>query len=240
MRFLIQTIDGEVVHDFSFTLIEAIRYQKWLGRDMSYEFYNMWTPEERFGWDRPRGMIPVGTIEFVLSYYSEVEMKDINLIRPINLPECFNPRVCKIKDFDGKEPEYHIKSTTKFKDPMNGIRTLEEIKSLPPESMWQISELEFILSEYRVFVRDGVILGCHFYSGEDPLIFPDGEEIKRMVKTYTNAPSAYTLDVMVTLERKTKPIEVHEFFSCGLYGFADLKNLPWMFIRTWQAMMNKK
>lgn len=29
MKFLIQTIDNKMIHDFSFTLIEAIRYRKW-------------------------------------------------------------------------------------------------------------------------------------------------------------------------------------------------------------------
>ena len=33
MDFLIQTVKGKVRHDFSFTLLESIEYQKWIGKN---------------------------------------------------------------------------------------------------------------------------------------------------------------------------------------------------------------
>ena len=48
---------------------------------------------------------------------------------------------------------------------------------------------------------------------------------------YSNSPHAYTLDVGVTENGETVVIEVHDFFSCGLYGFLRTDKLPYMFWR---------
>lgn len=49
-----------------------------------------------------------------------------------------------------------------------------------------------------------------------------------MIREYKSCPIAYTLDVGVN-SNNTFIIEVHDFFSCGLYGFSDNKILPYMF-----------
>ena len=41
LKFLIQTIDGEVVHDFAFELLRAIEYHKWRGDEMEFEFLDL-------------------------------------------------------------------------------------------------------------------------------------------------------------------------------------------------------
>lgn len=48
----------------------------------------------------------------------------------------------------------------------------------------------------------------------------------------------YTLDVSV-FNNKTSIIEVHDFFSCGLYGFNDFRHLPFMFYRWFNEYINK-
>jgi hypothetical protein len=59
-----------------------------------------------------------------------------------------------------------------------------------------------------------------------------------MIKAYSKeAPVAYTLDVGVN-KKHTFIIEAHDFFSCGLYGFADLKLLPLMFYRWFRDYIN--
>jgi len=57
-----------------------------------------------------------------------------------------------------------------------------------------------------------------------------------MIKAYTKAPVAHTLDVAIS-GGETVIIEVHDFFSCGLYGFADHKILPFMFARWFQEFV---
>ena len=42
-----------------------------------------------------------------------------------------------------------------------------------------------------------------------------------MVRAFANAPKAYTLDVAVLRNGQTAVIEVHNFISCGLYGFTN-------------------
>ena len=64
-------------------------------------------------------------------------------------------------------------------------------------------------------------------------LFPDVRRIKDMINTYTlynQSPIAYTLDIGIN-DKGTFIIEIHDFFSCGLYGFANHSKLPFMFYR---------
>lgn len=72
------------------------------------------------------------------------------------------------------------------------------------------------------------LVGLQNYSGEFD-IFPNVNKIKEMISVYNSQPVAYTLDVAITEGNDTVIIEVHDFFSCGLYGFSDHKILPYMF-----------
>lgn len=65
-----------------------------------------------------------------------------------------------------------------------------------------------------------------------------------MVEEYSknNSPIAYTLDVgihFVDNNLVTSLIEVHDFFSCGLYGFDDKDKLPFMFYRWFKEYTEK-
>ena len=88
-----------------------------------------------------------------------------------------------------------------------------------------------------MFVYHNKIQQACYYDG-DPLVFSDAHRIKHMVSEYAkdDAPIAYTLDVYVT-DSSTYVMECHRFFSCGLYGFADNRVLPYMFSQEWHEMM---
>ena len=114
MKFLIQTIKGEIVHDFTFMLLEAIRFHKWSGRN-----YHMVMITEQ-GISEP-GWIPVGSVEFVQAY-----LKDAYglTVKPRNVPEElmgleFSGRA--MRNTDIVAPTYvtsldiHIKSNDKIK-----------------------------------------------------------------------------------------------------------------------------
>lgn len=60
-----------------------------------------------------------------------------------------------------------------------------------------------------------------------------------MIKQYITAPIAYTLDVGIS-DGKTVVIEVHDFFSCGFYGFSDHTIIPFMFSRWFIEYINYK
>jgi hypothetical protein len=66
-------------------------------------------------------------------------------------------------------------------------------------------------------------------------MFPDVQKINtEMIPAYKSAPVAYTLDIGIIRRLSdfdTVVIECHDFFSCGLYGFADHKVYPHMLHR---------
>jgi hypothetical protein len=111
-------------------------------------------------------------------------------------------------------------------------------KDILEPDIYMFSEPIDIVSEYRCFVYNNRLLGINNYSG-DFTIFPDTDTIIEMIGEYTDSPIAYTLDVGVIESGETVIIEVHDFFSCGLYGFADMKNLPTMYSRWIVEYLNK-
>jgi len=84
--------------------------------------------------------------------------------------------------------------------------------------------LKFI-SEYRVYVLNGEVLGCHYYKG-DWSKFPNPKFIQHCIKKYKDAPVAYALDVGVREadgeydddEYATSLVEVNAGYSLGNYG----------------------
>jgi hypothetical protein len=252
MKFLIQKINGQIRHDFSFTLLESIRFKNWLTSnnkkdkivvkyantfeitdpDMIYP--NPFKPQHK-------NYIPVGSVEFVtdfLMYFHNTFPK------PINVPEeLFDPCFTQRRIFNGNHMDledctgrYFVKSNSKIK----GFTEVVECKKTGnqgtvfsvsiPAGNYQISEYLFgIESEWRAFVYQGKLVGLQNYSG-DFTRFPDVATIKSMIYAYKSAPMAYTLDVAVC-DHATVIIEVHNFFSCGLYGFADHSIYPNMLNR---------
>lgn len=146
--------------------------------------------------------------------------------------------------------KYFVKSNSKIK----GYKEVIELncrEALPlPAGEYQVSEyMNGIDSEWRVFVYQGKLVGLQNYSGEFTK-FPYVGLIKEMISSWKSAPIAYTLDVGVGREifdkkygfhlyNETFVIECHDFFSCGLYGFADHAIYPNMLYRWLKEYINK-
>ncbi len=219
MKFLIQTVNDEIVHDFTFTLLEALRYHKWCGRD-----YHMAMVTDS-GVDEP-GWIPVGSVEFVQGYLKDAY--DLT-VKPHNVPEelmviVFSGRAMRNtiadKTIDLSNENLFVKSNDKIKCEL-------DLAQIPP-GRYQLSSLVDFTSEWRAFIWRGELVGLQNYAG-DFTQFPDVTKIRLMMGVFApNAPCAYTLDVGVC-DGVTLVVEVHDFFSCGLYGFADLQLLPLLF-----------
>lgn len=225
-KFLIQTIKGEVKHDFSFTLLESIAFNNWLRNEkiFDYEFTDEIT--------KP-GCIPIGSVEFVSKYledYYDITPKPINIPCEL-LDEMWTDRVV----INGTEKDI---TNVKFVKSNDKIKSFTEICSEAPDGNYQISDIIPIDSEWRAFVYEGRLAGLQNYSG-DFEIFPNLYQIKLMIKNYKSQPLAYTLDVGI-YNGKTVIIEVHDFFSCGLYGFADHKILPYMFTKSFNSLIKRK
>lgn len=251
MKFLIQKIDKEIRHDFSFHLLESLHFRKW--RDpkakdvVKYLNYDPTVQHDPNDYqsvlqslvipfkESHKDYIPIGSVQFVteyLQYFYGLTPKPINI--PTELIDFANRRVwtCNIATIpcfiDGV---YFIKSATKIKG-YSGLITKrgDDIGSNIPIDDYQISTYVDIESEWRAFVYQDKLVGLQNYAG-DFTIYPDVEYIKEMIKSYKSAPIAYTLDVGVYTPSNpsTFVIECHDFFSCGLYGFADYRILPNMF-----------
>lgn len=215
MKFLIQTINGTIKHDFSFTLLESIEFQNWLRNDNSFEV--SFTDELT----KPN-YIPIGSVDFVIKYIEEYyELTP----KPKNIPfELMGKNWTGRNVINGTEKDIIGEKFVKSNDK---IKSFTEICRTAPEGNYQISDLIDIESEWRAFVHGGRLVGLQNYSGEFD-VFPDVNKIKAMIRAYKTQPIAYTLDVAIT-NNDTVIIEVHDFFSCGLYGFSDHKILPFMF-----------
>lgn len=227
MNFLIQTINGEIKHDFSFTLLESIEYNNWYNNNenIKYQFTNDIVNRTNSLIPHKTNIIPIGSVEFVLKFLEQFHNKKP---LPKNVPvELFSFANRHIFNGTKKDLKGHGKSFVKSNDNIKGFTDIVNDDYVLPEGNYQISELINIDSEYRCFVHKDKLVGLQNYSG-DFTLFPNIEIINRMINNYKNSPIAYTLDVGIN-DTGTFIIEIHDFFSCGLYGFSDLKILPYMF-----------
>jgi len=244
MNFLIQTKDEQPIHDFSRELIEGCRYNKWLDKSFKYsiDFVDWDVNDKSFDFiDSDIDLIPIGSVEFVSAY---LERFYGVTPKPRNIPDVLNkPDLTYRTIFNGTKhdlkigEEKFVKSNEKIKS-FTGVITKDVTDfSHIPDGELQISDIINIDSEYRCFVYKGELVGLKHYSG-DFTVFPSIAQIYVMINEFKDAPVAYTLDIGINNHsgRYLKPketfiIEVHDFFSCGLYGFNDYRLLPHMFTK---------
>ena len=264
MKFLIQKIDKEVRHDFSFTLLESIRYQKWFQQDpkaVTVKYVNC-LADDKVWFFKPyhEHYVPVGSVEFVLSWMKRF---GVPTPPPMNIPEvlinystmtidCMQRKVFNGNHMDIEDlahGKYFVKTNDRFKGFAEVLRIDDNHSWSIPAGNYQISEHMDIKSEWRAFVYKGELVGLQNYSG-DFTRYPSTWVIKETIKAFTTAPIAYTLDVGVGkaehhkkygfhLKNQTFVIECHDFFSCGLYGFAEHKIYPYMLYRWFHEYLNK-
>lgn len=241
-KFLIQSteIDGKEVpaQDFGYTAMQVVDYHNWLcGNEKTYKFEFARSPV--LGKQNPEWLqidnsgfsscIPIGSVEFVLAWFKAM---GVDNVKPLNIPKAlwkFCDRHITIDYCSNVNGHFMLKDINTIKASCNGEAYFHVDGGA--EKKYFLSEwLNGVKSEWRVFVFNGKIQAVHCYSG-DPWLLPNREYVQKAVNTYSNIRNtAYTLDVMVT-DKKTEILELHDFFSCGLYGFEDLRILPLMWRR---------
>jgi hypothetical protein len=241
MKFLIQKVNGRIVYDFSFTLLRSVEFHNWLqdGHDSIKVKYLDTVCDENASIpifdpiefkSLHKNYVPIGSVEFVSAFlwrFHKLKPK------PWNVPEVLFD-FAERKIYNGTEmsilgkKNLYVKSNEKIK---GFAEIIDGTIPLSTPGDYQISEWISIDSEWRALVYKNRLVGLQNYCGEFTR-FPDVDRIHEMIKAFEFAPApiAYTLDVGVN-ESSTFVIEVHDFFSCGLYGFSDLKALPYMFHR---------
>lgn len=232
--FIIQTADHAPrnfempLYDFQYELIDDIERRCYMegldGKARSFEYTKL--PSGISLPNKYHTGIPIGSVEFALQFYKE--HYGIENILPINIPEELNQH---------KFLQRKIIPWTVLRDPQEArklfpgghffAKPAEQIKEFPATtSLYDLpigrpvfisEEIEKIASEWRGFVYKGQLLDCRCYIGNFK-VAPDFELIEEMISEYKSAPPAYTIDVGVN-NNGTFLIEIHDFFSCGLYGF---------------------
>lgn len=250
MQFVFQELDIEL--DFQNSLRHAREYWRWKSPDTTFDikFYS-----EVALMCNPERWCPIGTVEFCEDWIEKVCKLDY--CKPLNIP----PSLLNISDhilhrqnissgelttFFYQEArsfneEYFVKSADKIKDPRNGFyERNEKVAEVWKGTNVQISSRIDIKSEWRCFVFRNTLVGMKHYLG-NMFIVPREAAVHKMIdyirKSSEDYRPAYTLDVGLV---KTKdnyfhvvPIEMHDFFACGLYGFDDMQNLPLMYWNWW-------
>lgn len=234
MKFLVQKINKEIRHDFSFTLIDLIRFRNWLyeskgNQKVIVKYLNtidVVEPDDIYPpfefKDSHKDYVPIGSVDFVTEYLQHFYGLTP---KPLNVPkelfhyagrEMFNGDHLALEGSGGK---FFVKSNDRIK----GYSEIKEYAVRGPHldipvGNYQFSDVISIYSEWRAFIYEGKLVGLQNYAGEFTL-FPNVDTIKGMIKKYESAPIAYTLDIGINDNSGTFVIECHDFFSCGLYGF---------------------
>ena len=231
-NFLIQTISNLPAHDFSFTLIESIKYNNWFYNEAMYSYCLTDKVLDKVFLD----YVPIGSVEFVLDFLKQYH--DINGIKPLHIPkQLMKPDYLKRSCYISNKEDIKL-NKAKFIKNIDKIKSYTEISdniNAAPEGNYFVSDIVEIDSEWRSFVYNNELVGLQNYLG-DFTLFPCVELIKKMIADY-NYSYPYTLDVGIN-SNGTFILECHDFFSCGLYGFADHRILPKMFITTYRKIIN--
>lgn len=238
MKFIIPSIDKEKPE---LDMINQLRfsqdYFKWKNPDSEFEIIE----EYQVPSSNIKDYCPVGSIEFCQKVF---KYSNLPCPKPINIPNCLMRfRKCRNNSFEGYRDgeKVFIKSTDVLKSELNDVYRIDnDTKYIFRDGNFQISKyIDDIESEYRLFVYEGKLVGMKHYLG-DPFVTPDEYVVKNFIDIISKSDEnriAYTLDVAVILDNEvddeTIPIEMHDFFACGLYGFDDNEKYPWMLWRWW-------
>lgn len=259
MKFILQNL--AIPFDFQVELMNAKVYWDWknkgksIGEQTEIEIYREWRVFPKKDLET---LCPVGSTQFVEEW---LELRHGKKPSPINVPKelrdlGYVTRV--VGDYNlpedlgalgkgEKDIEVFVKSSEINKYEKNGFYKLGDSKLDTLNGKFQISEkLEGIIGEYRIFVYKGQALDIKCYSGDPWGTLPDKEWITDLINDYEKkgSPVSYTLDV-ATFDnpyygKGCEVIEVHDFYSCGLYGFSDYEKLPFMLWRWFYEFTNKK
>lgn len=99
--------------------------------------------------------------------------------------------------------------------------------------VWCSEKVRF-LSEWRIWILNGEIIGLTPYKGKWDL-FPDPNVLRQAVKAYKTAPRAYALDFGVTDEGKTLLVEVSDAYALSSFGL-DSVLYTRILITRWQEL----
>lgn len=118
------------------------------------------------------------------------------------------------------------------------IRDLIRTAQFPDDFEILASEVVNFVVEYRLFIHHGLIVGCRHYLGDFTKLI-DFDVALACVRAYESAPCAYSLDMGLTDDGRTLPVEVNDAFSLGAYGLPAITYAQ-LVIDRWEEIMKGK
>lgn len=110
------------------------------------------------------------------------------------------------------------------------VNSLKDFYDVHDSTELYLSSPVKFLAEYRCFVHEEELKGIQYYSG-DFTLFPNVATIEEMIRVYTTANCAYTLDVgVVSKGGETILVEVNDMWAIGSYGM-DARTYALMCVR---------
>jgi len=234
MRFIIQ---NDANFDFIWAIEEAIKFHEWYNDCAIPNFRCNFSDLSKFA-EEGDTFIPIGSVEFVHKAMKIQTGNNRYEPNQINIPsELMTSEFCGRKCFNIINEEFtnktdcsvFYKSLSKVKGEKGVLKPNETLK----EGSWFISELVEFYAEYRGFVLDGRLLDIRLYLGDYRKSI-DFAKIDKMINKYGN--KTYTIDVGI-IGNDTFLIEIHRFYSCGLYGFCTNNKLLTMLERGYSELL---
>lgn len=227
MNFFIQTdMNGFPVTEDGFVCYHQVKFLNEF-RGESHEILlshkNFYRPD----------FCPVGTVEFVHGIIGERESV-------FTKREIYN-RDVQFSPFQTNSGKLFVKSTFPKRDVFPG-QSVYIGSDFPKIGDYFYSEvIENITHEVRFFVLNRMVVGYRFYQGE-PFEF-DGYTncyVKEIISSLQlNRHESCSFDIMFDEKRFPYLIEIHNFYSCGLYGFND-QAVPIMLWRAFKKLTSSK
>jgi hypothetical protein len=236
--------DGHFTPDVT-TIYEIIKVRNWLYSNDTFQikecYFNDLTKEIL------EDYVPVGSIEFInkaLSFYNILPMIPINIPSALNEEKYLCRKIANAKSQDEVKQLFEkwnvnrlfIKSNSQIK--LHDPDVIDNKTDFLVDNNYFVSEEIDLISEWRCFVYRGQLKGIKHYVGDEWHI-PKKSFVQECISKINNTLTAYTLDIGITNDKKDVVIEVHNFVSCGLYGFEDLSIIP-MLINGYKQELSRK
>jgi hypothetical protein len=129
----------------------------------------------------------------------------------------------------------------KVQKAFTGFVTSGEVKDLIKTAGFEddfeilASDVVEFITEYRLFIHNGLIIGCKNYRGDFTKL-PDFQVAQDVLNAFKNQPVAFSLDLGVTDQGQTLVVEINDFYALGAYG---LPSIPYTqaVISRWEQMV---
>ena len=193
--------------------------------------------------------IPIGSLEFVGEFLNKIGLS--KHMEPIEIPSFlrtneFLNRKYKIVNYNDLlklNGKHFIKNISKLKSFTSiidfDVTNIEDTDLIKVEDYknhkYSVQEIKEFNAEYRILVNDSEVVAVQYYNGNNPLLFPNAKFVQNIVSKMMihkqlygeELPRSYTIDIGVDKNNINYLLEIHNFISCGTYGFqsSELLNM---------------